>query len=258
MLAAFAEAGAVLGNETYLTIAKRNADFLLANLELDGRLLRTWKAGRAKLDAYIEDYANVADGLLELYQAGGGTDYLREARRLADIMIDEFWDKENGGFYFTSHDHESLIVRNKDFTDNATPSGNSAAADVLLKLSKITSDEKYSRFATKILAIAAKQAARYPQGFGRALSAMEFAIAPTKEIVIFGDDERRLLTTAYTRYLPNKVVVSGNTDDVESTNIPLLQGRASIDCQPTAYVCEEMVCKRPVTSEIELSEILSN
>ena len=168
MLAAFAEAAAVFRSDTYLNIARHNADFLLTNVQKAGRLQRTWKDGKAKLDAYIEDYSNLADGLLELYQAGGDSRYLLEANRLADIMIDEFWDKENGGFYFTSHDHESLIIRNKDFTDNATPSGNSVAADVLLKLSKITGEESYERYATKVLAVSAKQARRYPQGFGRA------------------------------------------------------------------------------------------
>jgi len=254
MLAAFAEAGAVLQSDEYLAIAKTNADFLLTELQRDGRLFRTWKGGQAKLDAYLEDYANLADGLLELYQAGGGMKYLTEAVRLAEVMVDEFWDKESGGFYFTSHDHEELIVRNKDFTDNATPSGNSAAADVLIRLSKIVSDEKYSRYATKILGIAAKQATRYPQGFGRALSTMEFAIGATKEIVIFGDDDRRMLKTVYDQYVPNKVVITAENGG--DTNLSLVEGRAAIDGRATAYVCENNVCQRPVTDVEELRQLL--
>jgi uncharacterized protein YyaL (SSP411 family) len=255
MLAAFAEAAAILRDDAYLEIARQNADFLLINLQRDGRLLRTWKDGEAKLDAYIEDYANLADGLLELYQAGGDSKYLLEVRRLVDIMIDEFWDKENGGFYFTSHDHESMIIRNKDFTDNATPSGNSVAADVLLKLSKITGEGSYERYATKVLAVSAKQARRYPQGFGRALSGMEFAVSPIKEIVIFADDDGDLLSAIYDEYLPNKVVVSGETDG-QKTKIPLLEGRSAIDGQPTVHVCENMICQRPVTDVAELRDIL--
>jgi uncharacterized protein YyaL (SSP411 family) len=258
MLAAFAEAAAILQDNEYLTVARNGADFLLAELQRDGRLLRTWKDGRSKLDAYVEDYANLADGLLELYQASGEARYLNESKRLTDVMIDEFWDKENGGFFFTSHDHESLIVRNKDLTDNATPSGNSAASDVLLKLSKIISDESYERFATKILSISAKQAERYPQGFGRALSVMEFSIAPTKEIVIVADDEGKLMANVYDQYLPNKVVVNGRTQGGHSQSLPLLDGRTAIDGKPTVYVCEEMVCQKPVTEEAELKEILSN
>jgi uncharacterized protein YyaL (SSP411 family) len=251
MLSAFAAASAVLGDEEYLVIAKRNADFLLKELRRDGRLQRTWKAGRAKLDAYVEDHANLADGLLELFQVSGELRYLNEARTLADRMIDEFWDKENGGFYFTSHDHESLIVRNKDFTDNATPSGNSVAADVFLKLAKLTGDENYERYATKVLIIAAGQAKRFPQGFGRALAAMEFAIAPTREIVLVGDEERELSRVVWDSYLPNKVVVPMNAGSTES-DLPLLEGKTALDGNPTAYICENFVCDRPVVNVDEL------
>ena len=153
MLAAFAEAAAVLDREDLLDVARRNADFVLENLQKDGRLLRTWKDGEAKLNAYLEDYANFADGLLELYQASGETKYLKEAKRLADVMVTEFWDEERGGFFFTSNDHEELLVRTKDYTDNASPSGNSAAADVFLKLAKLVGDERYERFAVTVLQV---------------------------------------------------------------------------------------------------------
>jgi uncharacterized protein YyaL (SSP411 family) len=257
MLTAFAEAAAVLDNKEYLSVAKQNAEFLLKDLRKNGRLLRTWKDGRAKLDAYIEDYANLADGLLELFQVSGDMTYLDEARALADTMIQQFWDEENGGFYFTSNDHEELIVRNKDVTDNATPSGNSVAADVLLKLSKITGQDSYERYATKVLSIAAAQAGRYPQGFGRALSAMEFALQPTKEIVLIGDLEGTLAREVWDTYLPFKVVVS--TESPQSTAaIPLLQERGLVDSRPTAYVCENMVCQRPVTEAEDLRKLLSS
>ena len=174
MLAAFADAAAVLDNLEYLEIAIRNADFVLDQMRSDGRLLRTWKNCVAKLKAYIEDYANVADALTQLYQSSGVEKYLDEAGTLADLMITDFWDEESGGFFFTSNDHEELIVRNKDFFDNATPSGNSVAADVLLKLAKLTGDERYERFAVSVLRLASRQVQRHPQGFGRMLSAMEF------------------------------------------------------------------------------------
>jgi uncharacterized protein YyaL (SSP411 family) len=173
-------------------------------------------------------------------------------------MIEKFWDKENGGFYFTSHDHESLIVRNKDFTDNATPSGNSAAADVLLRLSKMTGDESYFRYATKILGISASQARRYPQGFGRALSVMEFTLSPTTEIVILGDDGRDLITEVFVNYLPDKVVLSVEAGCDGPLDIPLLEGRNTVDGKPTAYVCENMVCERPVTDREGLRSVLAS
>ena len=151
--------------------------------------------------------------------------------------------------------HEELIVRNKDFTDNATPSGNSVAADVMLKLSKITGNERYERYATKVLALIASQARRYPQGFGRALAAMEFAIAPVKEIVLVNDTKVDLANEVWSQYLPSKVVVNLN-EDLKRDDLPLLEGRTSINGGPTAYVCESFVCSRPVTTAEELSEEL--
>ena len=254
MLAAFAEAGAVLDNQEYVAIAKGNADFLLENLQKDGRLLRTWKDGRAKLNAYIEDYANLADGLVELFQVSGEARYLTEAQRLADTMITEFWDEDAGGFFFTSADHEELLVRNKDFYDNATPSGNSVAADVMLKLAHLTGDDKYERFASTVLRLSSSQIKRHPQGFGRALAAIEFHLSPVKEVALVGDDVRELEREVWSRYLPNKVVAIAKA--ANSADIPLLQDRSRVEERPTAYVCENFVCSRPVTDPSELASQL--
>jgi uncharacterized protein YyaL (SSP411 family) len=251
MLAAFAEASAVLEEPGYLEIAKKNAEFIIGQMQHDGRLLRTWKNGKAKLNAYLEDYANFADGLIELYQVSGETKYLLESKRIADLMITEFWDEENGGFFFTASDHEELIVRNKDYYDNATPSGNSVAADVLLKLSKFFSEEKYERFAATVLRLVATQIQRYPQGFGRALSALEFYLGGTKEIVIVGEPNNDLARLARQTYMPNAIVVLSEHPDPGSS-IPLLSERDMIDGKPTAYVCENFVCQRPVTTAEEL------
>ena len=249
MLAAFAEAAAVLNNSEYLDAAKKNADFLLYELRTNGRLLRTWKEGRAKLNGYIEDYANLADGLIELYQVSGDVKYLHTARELTDAMITEFWDEENGGFFFTSNDHEELIVRNKDFFDNATPSGNSVAADVLLKLSKLYGEEKYERFASTVLRLSAQQVKRFPSGFGRMLSAMEFMLSPVKEIAIVGEKGSDVEREVWSGYRPFKVMATGGA-------VPLLEGREPLDGQPTVYVCENFVCQRPVTNAGDLKELL--
>jgi uncharacterized protein YyaL (SSP411 family) len=248
MLAAFAEAGAILADAGYLGVAKRNADFLLEHLVRDGRLLRTWKRGAAKLNGYLEDYANVADGLIELYQASGEVYYLTRAREFADLMITEFWDEENGGFYFTSNDHEELIVRNKDFYDNATPSGNSAAADVLSRLAKLVGDEKYGRFAISVLRLTASQLRRYPQGFGRALSAIEFNLAPIKEVVIIGPTGNDLERELRRHYLPNAVIVLSSNPGSGSVTVPLLMDRGMVNNNPTAFVCESSVCQLSVTT----------
>ena len=225
-------------------------------MQKDGRLLRTWKDGKAKLNGYIEDYANVADGLIELYRASGEVKYLIEAKRLADRMITEFWDADNGGFFFTSNDHEELIVRNKDFYDNATPSGNSVAADVLLRLAKLIEDDKYERFAVTVLRLTASQMRRYPQGFGRALSAMEFHLSATKEIAVIGTRGNELEREILSRYLPDTVIVLSSEPEADSALIPLLKDRGMIDGRAAAYVCEDYVCRRPVASVDELVEML--
>lgn len=250
MLAAFADAAGVLGDDEYLAVAKNNAGFILRELQKDGRLLRTWKDGKAKLNGYVEDYANVADGLIELFQVSGETEYLIHARHLADTMITEFWDAESGGFFFTSNDHEQLVVRNKDLYDNATPSGNSVAADVLLKLAKLTGENKYERFAVAVLRLAAVQIRRHPQGFGRALSAMEFHLGSTKEIVVVGQKGNELERTLLAGYHPDSVVVLGRGD--EEPDLPLLVDRSAIGGNATAYVCRDLVCLRPVTDPADL------
>ncbi|HJS52862.1 MAG TPA: hypothetical protein VJ781_13250, partial [Pyrinomonadaceae bacterium] len=252
MLAAFAEAAAVLSNDEYLEIAKRNADFLLTELREPDRLLRTWKDGRAKLNGYIEDYANLADGLIELYQISSIQRYLDEAKSLADAMITEFWDEENGGFFFTSNDHEELIVRNKDFFDNATPSGNSVAADVLLRLSKFYGEEKYEAFALTALSLASAQIRRFPSGFGRALATLEFHLADAKEVAIIAERGSDLEREVWSSYRPFKVVAVGTGN----STLPILNDRQRVNGRPTAYVCENFVCGRPVTSVEELREVI--
>jgi len=257
MLATFADAAAVLGSYDYLDIAKRNAQFILTQLQKDGRLLRTWKDGTAKLNGYVEDFANVADGLVVLYQVSGEVKYLVEAKRIADLMITEFWDEEKGGFFFTSNDHEELIVRNKDFYDNATPSGNSVAADVLLRLAKLLGDDRYERFAVTVLRLTASQLRRHPQGFGRALSAMEFHFSDTKEIAVIGAKGSEIERKMLSMYLPNAVIALTEEPASDAAVIPILKDRQTVEGKPTVYVCENFVCQRPVTTVEELNDLLA-
>jgi uncharacterized protein YyaL (SSP411 family) len=255
MLSSFAEAAAILNDQRYLDIAVRNAEFIINDLWKDERLLRTYKDGEAKLNAYIEDHANLADGLIALYQASGVLKYLESARQLADTMITEFWDEDSGGFFFTSHDHEALIVRNKDFYDNATPSGNSVAADVLLRLAKFYDDDRYERFAVTALRVASSMIRRYPQGFGRALSAAEFHISPVQEIAIIGEPDNKLQRSVLEMYLPNAVIAVATEG---GGALPLLADKTSHDGKAAAYICENFVCQKPVTTVEDLSNQLSN
>jgi uncharacterized protein YyaL (SSP411 family) len=256
MLASFAEAGVILGRADYTDAARKNADFVLSQLRRDGFLLRTWKDGVAKYNAYLEDYAFFVEGLVTLYETTGEFRWLKEAIALTDHMIDEFWDEDGGGFFFTGKSHEELIVRSKDYFDNATPSGNSVAAAVLLRLAILTDNQRYRDLAQAVFSEIAESARRYPSGFGYALSAVDFLLASPKEIAIVGKDAgdiQPLLQEVWRNYLPNKVVAPGLVDDSEASgSIPLLQNRPLLDGRATAYVCQHYTCQQPVTTTADL------
>jgi uncharacterized protein YyaL (SSP411 family) len=258
MLASFAEAAAILEREDFRTVAERNAEFLLDKLRDGASLLHVYKDGRAKHHAFLDDYAHVAEGLLTLYETTGDLRYLRESLAHTDAMIEEFWDAEDGGFYYTGASGEKLIVRHKDFFDNATPSGNSVAAEVILRLSVLTEREDYRRKAVTVFRLVRDAAERYPSAFGRLLSALDFQLATPKEIVIVGDANdtatRSLTKEVWSRYLPNKVVAQARGDEGEAAQIvPLLRERKMIDGRPTAYVCENYACLQPVNDATELA-----
>ena len=256
MLASFAEAAAVLQRDDYRAIARSNAAFVLENLQRDGLLLRTFKDNQAKLNGYLEDYSFYIDGLLGLFEITGESLWLSEAVRLTDVMLSEFWDDQNGGFFFTGKSHEQLIVRTKDYFDNATPSGNSVAADILLRLGLLTDNEDYKRRAVTVLRLIADSARRYPAGFGRALCALDFYLSKPREIAIIGDpqaaDVKALARPIFESYLPNKIVAIAPNDGETQILVPLLRNRPLVENKPTAYVCENFTCQQPVTTSAEL------
>lgn len=263
MLASFAEAAAILERQDYLDVAEKNAGFVLSELRRDGLLLRTYKNGQAKLNAYLEDYAFYADGLVMLYQATGKLRWLEEALSLTERMIEEFWDEDEGGFFYTGKSHEELIVRTKDFFDNATPAGNSVAAEVLLYLSTLTGNESYQRKAVTLFRLLSNYIKRYPSAFGRALGALDFYLSTPKEIVVAGEREaaetKNLWREVWKRFLPNKVVAQSTTDEQGAAEIvPLLRERQMIEGRATAYVCEHYTCQRPVTTAEELAAQLTS
>jgi uncharacterized protein len=251
MLASFAEAGIVLKRSDYTDAAKRNAEFVLSNLRRDGLLLRTWKDGVAKYNAYLEDYAFFVEGLLTLFETTGELRWFTECVSLTERMIEEFWDEDNGGFYFTGKSHENLIVRSKDYFDNATPSGNSVAAGVLARLAALTENETYRNLAVATFREIADSARTYPSGFGYALSGLDFQLSTPKEVAIVGHDTESInsfLTEVWRKYLPNKVVAAKLANDPKPASvIPLLMNRPLQGTSATAYVCEHFVCNEPVT-----------
>jgi uncharacterized protein YyaL (SSP411 family) len=261
MMASFAEAGVILNRADYSEAARRNAEFVLSNLSEDGLLLRTWKDGRAKFNAYLEDYAFLSEGLVTLFETTGELRWLKEALTLTDRMIEEFWDEDSGGFFFTGKSHENLIVRAKDYFDNATPSGNSVAASVLLRLATLTGRENYRSLATAVLREVANQIRRYPSGFGYSLSAVDFLLSTSREVAIVGKDSadiQELMTETWRNYIPNKVVAPGFGSDLENAAklTPLLANRPLVNNLATAYVCENFTCKQPVTDVSALREQL--
>jgi len=256
MLASFAEASAILERADYRKIAEANARFLLFHLQKDGLLLRTHKDGEAKLNAYLEDYACLIEGLICLYEATGELSWIESAVTLADKMIEQFWDESEGGFFFTGKSHEKLIIRSKEFMDNATPSGNSIAALSLLRLSLLIANDDYRRRATAVLRLMADQIRRYPSAFGFALSALDFYLDSPLEVVLVGAPDPRfdeLLRTVWRTYLPNRVIATCRKDHEQAAAIvPLFTGRDTLANEPTAFVCRANTCQRPVNTPDDL------
>jgi uncharacterized protein YyaL (SSP411 family) len=237
-------------------VAEANARFLLSSLKKDGLLLRTYKDGKAKLNAYLEDYACLINGLISLYEASGDLTWIESAVALADTMIEQFWDDSEGGFFFTGKSHENLFVRSKEFLDNATPAGNSIATQSLLRLNLLTANDDYRRRATAVLRLLADQIRRYPSAFGFALSALDFYLGTPLEVVIVGspnaqlDELRRIV---WQTYLPNRVIAICDKDHQRAAAlVPLFLGRDTLATEPTAFVCRANTCQRPVTNPDDL------
>ena len=258
---AFAEAGRALGRADYVAAAAKNAEFVLTAMRSGGRLLRTWKAGRAKLKGYLEDYAMVAAALVALYEATLDRRWLDEARGLAEELLRLFWDEKLEGFYDTGVDHERLIVRPRNLFDNAVPCGSSVAIETLFRLAILTGESRYESAALKALRPMADLMTRYASGFGRFLCALDFHLGPGVEIALVsppgGDGLAPLAAEVFGRYLPNRVVagmVAGDPKGAEG--IPLLQNRKAVGGEATAYVCRNYACELPVTDREALARQL--
>jgi uncharacterized protein YyaL (SSP411 family) len=251
MLRSFAEAANSLDRDDYRNIAIRNADFLVSAMYHDGRLFRSYKDGRARFNAYLEDYACLMDGLISTYEATFDLRWIEDAKALAESMASKFWDPQGGGFYFTSDDHEPLIHRPKELYDNATPSGNSTAAYAFLRLSKLTGDDQWMRYSTSILQSTANHMLQHPSAFPNMLCALDFFHSKFKEVAIIGDagepETQALLNKVFRAYCPNKVVACG-----KGGSLFLLKDRPQINGRATAYVCQDFTCGLPITSADDL------
>jgi hypothetical protein len=227
-------------------------------LRPDGQLKRSWRQGKITNEVFLEDYAALILGLLELYQTDFQTKWFASAQELAKEMIDLFED-QNGGFFDTSREGEELLLRPKDLQDNATPSGNALACEALLKLAAFTDNGNDRDLAEKSLRLIANHALRYPTSFGRWLSAADFALANVKQVAVVYEsaveDARDLLQTIQSTYRPNTIVAA--SPHPPSEDAPhLLSDRPLKDGRPTVYVCEGFVCRLPVNAISDLEGLL--
>ncbi len=258
MLAALADGGRRLERADWLARARALAEFVLGPLsDGDGRLYRTYRAGLAKNTGFLEDYADVAHGLLTLHGADGDLRWLEEARRLALLAVELFGDEERGGFYLTPVDGEALVARRKEFDDNPTPSGNSMLASVLLRLSRIYGDTELERRGAGVLRLVRTGLTRAPSAFGHALCALDLYLSPPRELAIVGAREdaatQALAAAALGPWQPNTVVAwSRGAGDIAAQQVPLLAAKDLVEGRPAVYLCERFTCKAPVTDAAAL------
>ena len=259
MLSAISEAAIILGSEDqYLQVATRNANFLLTALRPNGQLRRAWRAGHVSDEVFLEDYAAIILGLLDLYQVDFNNRWFTAAIDLADEIMARFADPA-GGFFDTSANGETLFMRPKDLQDNATPSGNALAAEALLRLSAFTGRADYRIKAEQSLRFISEPVHRYPIAFGRWLNAIDFALASVKQVAILGEmntpELQKMLKVVREEYRPNQVVAVSSYPPTEGAPA-LLNDRPLIADSSTAYVCQGFVCKIPVTTAEKLKNLL--
>jgi uncharacterized protein YyaL (SSP411 family) len=264
MIDALARAGVIVGQRRYLEAASKAADFVLRDLTRDGRLLHTWRHGKAKGNAFLDDYAYFINALVTLYEMTFHEPWIDEAVRLADLMRLHFEDKASGGFFFTADDHEELIARNKDFQDASVPSGNGMAASALIRLGKLTGKTEYLESARGAILAGMPIMERAPTAAGQLLIALDMWLGPTRELVLVGGSDdaenQAALSELQRAYSPNGVLAyrrgglppgahapsSPGEASRSPSLMPLFEGRAAIDGQPTLYICENFACQKPV------------
>jgi uncharacterized protein YyaL (SSP411 family) len=261
---ALAIAGRALDVPSFVDAALACGSFAWETLRDDGgRLLRSWRAGRTNVLGFLDDYALLGLGVLTLYETTGDVTWFIRARTLADEAIELFADRDASGFFMTGADAEALLVRPKEVSDNAVPSGNAAMAELLARLALYTGESGYELAATATVALVGDAAQRYPSGFGHALCVMDLLQGPAAEIAVVGDrdapeTEALVAEVVRARHLPNTVLAIGDPRNSEAdTAVPLLRGRPAVSGQAAAYVCERFLCKAPVSHPEALAELLS-
>jgi uncharacterized protein YyaL (SSP411 family) len=255
MIAALAKGYQAMGDDLHAQAARKAADFILRQMRTaHGRLRRRFRHGDVAYEGFLDDYAYLIWGLIELYEAIFEVRYLEEAVHLNQIMIELFWEEEKGGFYFSGKDNETLISRPRDLYDGAVPSGNSVAALNLLRLSRMTGKVDWERKADQLLHGFFGPVAQYPMAYTQFLIAVNFMLGPSQEIVIAGDpgleESRKMIDFVHHSFLPNKVLLfrpEGEAGKKLSALSPFVEGMRALNKRPTVYLCENYACKAPLT-----------
>ena len=264
MIAALSKGSQVFGDKAYADAAANAAQFILKNLRTnDGRLLRRFRQKEALYPGYLDDYAFLVWGLIELYEATFDIIFLEEAVALNQAMLDIFWDDQHGGLYFTGKGNESLITQSKDLYDGALPSGNSVAALNFLRISRITGNSELEQKAEQLIQAFSKDITSSPIAYTQLLASVDFMFGPAREIVISGDpllkDTQAMVKAVRKRFLPNKVVLlypQGSEGQKLVALSPFLGNMVPTDKKPTAFVCEQYACKTPITDAEQLENLL--
>ena len=264
MIAALAKGYQAVGDDRYAQAARKAADFILRQMRpAQGRLQRRFRHGDVAYPGFLDDYAYLTWGLIELYEAVFEVRYLEEAVHLNQIMIELFWEEEKGGFYFSGRDNETLISRPRDLYDGAVPSGNSVAALNLLRLSRMTGNADLEKKADQLLQGFSGPVAEYPMAYTQFLIAVDFMLGPCREIVIAGDpgleESREMIAFVQQSFLPNKVLLlkpEGEAGQKLSTLSPFVEGMRPLNKRPTVYLCENYTCKAPLTDLASLKAAL--
>ena len=262
MLSGLAEAINISPHQAYVDAATRTVQFIFSKMFRDRHLLHTYKDGKAKLLGYLDDYAFLAIGLLDLYEATFERAQMERAIELADIMLSEFWDEKDGAFFYTGKSHEQLISRAKPVFDASIPSGNSMATHLLLRLYYLTGREDYLQRAETVLRSYYDAMLSQPFGFAHMLCALDLYLRKPKEIVVIGKRKdaniAEIINRIHSIYLPNKTLQLAGPDESLEKISPLLRGKTQLDGKPTVYVCQNFTCSAPVTTWDELKPLLES
>jgi len=258
MITAFAKGYRVTNEKKYLDAAEKCIDFIENNLVKDGKLLRTYKDGKAKLQGYLEDYSYFGVSLLDVFEINPELKYLKRAQEIANYLVEHFWDSKTNSFYMTADDHEKLIIRPKSNYDLSLPSGNSVAANLLLRLFHLTQDKKFLEISTKIMENQAQMAAENPFGFGHLLNTVFMYLQKPREITVLNSQNKEIVDSLTNRFMPESILVTVKNENQLNnlSKLPFFEGKQFQNDKTTVFVCKDFTCSLPLETISEIKKHL--